>query len=274
MTKQDAFYFITIAALVLGQFIWDCTVPNGLSEWVIYFIPLYLSSKLTWRYSALLAAAFITPLMLLAFNLAPKGIDPGWAYNPGKPQMRNEAMDKVVGNKLEKLSPDMAQAARRAGLKKKVDPRALAASDALMTGLLAKAQASAGNDAIALLRYLFRSEYNYTRHVGKRLKAGDIDSEQAYAEMTLMVLASAETLVLAMPPEGVTSLLAATGKIATSDGRWIVLLNADGGIVTSYPYVIGEGGFEKNHAENGHYFYEISLGSDNRAALAALFGAD
>ncbi len=204
----------------------------------------------------------------------PEGIDPGWSYNPGKAAQRQGALLKAVDDKLEKLIPAIALAARRAGLTQEVVQRAQAAADALMKGLLAKGQAADGKDAIALFRALFKNEKLYTRHVDKRLNAGDIDSEQAYAEMTLKVLAAAETLVLAMPPEGVAVGLPVTGKISTGDGEWIVLLNSEGGIITSYPYIVGKETFEQRHADHGHKFYEIPLGSDYRAALAAIFGID
>lgn len=46
----------------------------------------------------------------------PVGIDPGFAYNPG--MARQAAMQDVVAGKLAGASPDLADAARRAGLEK------------------------------------------------------------------------------------------------------------------------------------------------------------
>jgi SPP1 gp7 family putative phage head morphogenesis protein len=46
----------------------------------------------------------------------PVGIDPGFAYNPGL--ARQAAMQDVVASKLASASPDLANAARRAGLEK------------------------------------------------------------------------------------------------------------------------------------------------------------
>jgi len=41
----------------------------------------------------------------------PVGIDPGWAYNPGKPAMRDAALKKTVQDKLAKLSPAISAVA-------------------------------------------------------------------------------------------------------------------------------------------------------------------
>lgn len=46
----------------------------------------------------------------------PVGIDPGFAYNPG--MARKQALQDVVAGKLAGASPDLADAARRAGLEK------------------------------------------------------------------------------------------------------------------------------------------------------------
>ena len=42
----------------------------------------------------------------------PEGIDPGWAYNPGKAAARNEALGQAVADKLAKLEPKLARALR------------------------------------------------------------------------------------------------------------------------------------------------------------------
>ena len=46
----------------------------------------------------------------------PVGIDPGFAYNPGI--ARQQALQEVVDGKLRSADPALADAARRAGLKK------------------------------------------------------------------------------------------------------------------------------------------------------------
>ena len=46
----------------------------------------------------------------------PVGIDPGFAYNPGI--ARQQALQEVADGKLRSADPALADAARRAGLKK------------------------------------------------------------------------------------------------------------------------------------------------------------
>ncbi len=69
-------------ALVAGQFLLDASIPNGLADWVLYFIPLFLTTKVGGRYASYLLAALISSLMLLGFHLAPPGgIEPDLALN-------------------------------------------------------------------------------------------------------------------------------------------------------------------------------------------------
>ena len=44
-------------------------------------------------------------------EMVPVGIDPGWAYNPGKPALRDAALAKTVQDKMTKLSPAIAAVA-------------------------------------------------------------------------------------------------------------------------------------------------------------------
>lgn len=48
---------------------------------------------------------------------APMGVNPGFAYNPGKAAARNAALDRLVEEKLLAAGPALAKAARSAGLK-------------------------------------------------------------------------------------------------------------------------------------------------------------
>lgn len=46
----------------------------------------------------------------------PEGVDPGFAYNPG--QARQQAQQQLIAGKLRAADPDLAEAARRSGLRK------------------------------------------------------------------------------------------------------------------------------------------------------------
>jgi PAS domain S-box-containing protein len=68
--------WVAMLIVVLLQFIWDLMAPNGIADWVWYFIPMFLSGWLGGRYFSYGLAAVVSVLMLVAFYVAPQGIDP------------------------------------------------------------------------------------------------------------------------------------------------------------------------------------------------------
>ena len=68
--------WLVIFGVVAGEFALDMVIRNGLVDWVIYFIPVYLSSKVGGRHFSYLLAGLISLLMLVAFYCSPPGIDP------------------------------------------------------------------------------------------------------------------------------------------------------------------------------------------------------
>jgi len=59
--------WLVIFGVVAGEFALDMVIRNGLVDWVIYFIPVYLSSKVGGRHFSYLLAGLISLLMLVAF---------------------------------------------------------------------------------------------------------------------------------------------------------------------------------------------------------------
>ena len=73
---KNRLLLLAIIFIIVLQFSWDLVVPNGIADWVWYFIPMFLSGWLGRRYFSYGLAAVITGLMLVAFHVAPEGIDP------------------------------------------------------------------------------------------------------------------------------------------------------------------------------------------------------
>ena len=68
--------FMAIFVTVAAQFVWDMTAPNGLADWVWYFIPIYLSIYFGQRFFSYLLASLISLLIIIGFYSSPQGIDP------------------------------------------------------------------------------------------------------------------------------------------------------------------------------------------------------
>ena len=61
-----------IAALVGGVFALDCLTPRGISVWVLYILPLVLTSRTSHPWSAPVVAAICTVLTLFGYILSPE----------------------------------------------------------------------------------------------------------------------------------------------------------------------------------------------------------
>lgn len=62
--------YILISALLI--FYLDIITPLGLVVWVLYFIPLFLTLFLRWKYSSYLGAGIFIILMAISFFLSPR----------------------------------------------------------------------------------------------------------------------------------------------------------------------------------------------------------
>ena len=69
------FWLVAIGVIVVGQFVWDIVTPNGIADWIWYFLPVYLSVQVGNRYFAYWLVAVISLLMLAALYLSAPGID-------------------------------------------------------------------------------------------------------------------------------------------------------------------------------------------------------
>ena len=61
-----------IAALVGGVFALDCLTPRGISVWVLYILPLVLTSRTSHPWSSPVVAAICTVLTLFGYILSPE----------------------------------------------------------------------------------------------------------------------------------------------------------------------------------------------------------
>ncbi len=75
LRAHKQFWLVAIGVIVVAQFVWDLLVPNGLADWIWYFLPVYLSVQVGNRYFSYGLAAVISLLMLVGLYLSPTGID-------------------------------------------------------------------------------------------------------------------------------------------------------------------------------------------------------
>ena len=74
--RKNKILLAAIFAIAAGQFIWDSLIPNGLTDWVWYTIPILLSARVEGRKFTFKLVGLFSFLMLLAFCVSPRGIDP------------------------------------------------------------------------------------------------------------------------------------------------------------------------------------------------------
>jgi PAS domain S-box-containing protein len=68
----EVFTIILVSALLI--FYLDIITPLGLVVWVLYFIPLFLTLFLRWRYASYYGAGFFIILIVISFFLSPRDI--------------------------------------------------------------------------------------------------------------------------------------------------------------------------------------------------------
>lgn len=141
-----------------------------------------------------------------------------------------------------------------------------ALKDAVLQGLALRAMAS-GLEGRGLLRSLWTDADSYSAHVAKRLREGAIASADELAEHALAVLAAAQAVEIAIPAG---AWQAAARFQVTADG-WIVLVNADGRIVTSYRFDPNSPSFAEWNARYGNPVRTMALSAEDRALFARLF---
>jgi len=182
--------------------------------------------------------------------------DNGWGYNPG------EDLTKGIDTAI-KQRPTSALKIK---LLDKIaeNRRFLANSQQSSTAenmLLALAHDLHNNT----LKDLFYSDKSYTKHVRKRTEKGDISSEQDYQKKTLEVITYAELLTVAIPAHGMVG-----GKLQITKDGWIVLIGAEGKIITSYPFDENKTSFEDRHKENGDQVYDYIISAEIRKLLKGI----
>jgi len=74
--RNNKFLLAAIFVTVGAQFVWDMIAPNGLADWVWYFIPIYLSIYVGGRLFSYLLASLISLLILIGYYCSAQGIDP------------------------------------------------------------------------------------------------------------------------------------------------------------------------------------------------------
>lgn len=141
-----------------------------------------------------------------------------------------------------------------------------ALKDAVLQGMATHALAS-GLEGRGLLRWMWTDADSYSRHVARRLGEGVIASADEMAEHAFAVLAAAQAVSIVIPAG---AWQAAAKFQITADG-WIVLVGADGRIVTAYPFDPDRINFEQWNAQHGNVVRQIELSAEDRALLARLF---
>ena len=69
------FLFLAIFAITAGEFLFDLATPHGVADWVLYFIPLMLSSLVGGRNLPYLLAAALTVLSPAGYYFSPPDVD-------------------------------------------------------------------------------------------------------------------------------------------------------------------------------------------------------
>ena len=133
-----------------------------------------------------------------------------------------------------------------------------------LSRLYANAQALGDVPGRRLVRSLWTNLTSYAGHVEKRIRDGDIASADELARRTLETLAAAELSKIAMY-ELPTVLLQVTAT------GWIVLVNANGRIVSSYPFDPDADSFDQRAANWKVSSHDYVLTPADREVLARLF---
>ncbi len=109
---------------------------------------------------------------------------------------------------------------------------------------------------------------SYAEHVERRMLAGHVANAELLAERTFAVLAAARDTQVAFDPAGRWTSL----KFQITPDGWIVILDARGRIVTSYPFDPDRPGFTEWNALRGIDTHDYTLTPAHRDLLARLFG--
>lgn len=134
----------------------------------------------------------------------------------------------------------------------------------MLDGLIARGLAARASGFAAL----WVGERSLSRHAAKRIAQGDVVDADDYERATLAFLAGAQELMLITP---VDPKMHATGKLGIVGREWLVLLSADGGIVTSYQIKPGMVTVRERHILAGDRVEDFPIPDDIRKSLAAVF---
>ncbi len=133
-----------------------------------------------------------------------------------------------------------------------------------LAGLVAAAGDAQGR---WLLRSLWTNLDSYGQHVNRRILRGDVADAAELARRTFEALAAARFAEIALP----TATRYAVSEFRVTPDGWLVLLNSDGRIITSYPYEPGHRSFADFNQGYGHRIQLHELTAADRERLARLF---
>jgi hypothetical protein len=117
------------------------------------------------------------------------------------------------------------------------------------------------------LKQLWFNPERYEPHVDKRVRLGHISSKADYEVKTLEVLANAQKIKVAIPPQGDMI----SGKFQLVVDGWAVLTTFDGRIITSYDFEESMPTFEQNETKHGRLIYEYNISEEDSKILKRLF---
>ncbi len=109
---------------------------------------------------------------------------------------------------------------------------------------------------------------SYAEHVARRIRAGHVVDAVMLADRTFEVLAATRGIQVALDPTGRRSSL----KFQVTPTGWIVIVDGQGRIVTSYQFNPALPGFVQWNTDKGFAVHDHALTPTDREMLARLFG--
>lgn len=143
---------------------------------------------------------------------------------------------------------------------------AVGAPVAAALGALEGRVAQAGGRRV--LARLWTDLDSYAEHVARRIRAGHVVDAVMLADRTFEVLAATRGIQVALDPTGRRSSL----KFQVTPTGWIVIVDGQGRIVTSYQFNPALPGFVQWNTDKGFAVHDHALTPTDREMLARLFG--
>ncbi len=73
-----SFLLLLLVAALFVVFVLDVLTPHGLSDWILYLVPLILSARLPYRYGPAVTGAVVAGLITVGYFVSPDGPLPHW----------------------------------------------------------------------------------------------------------------------------------------------------------------------------------------------------